>query len=345
MPNYHYLCRANARMAESVDATVSNTVGATHPGSIPGPGTETGSRAICSPFLCLFPSNKDYYKTLRRDTLYITDMDGTLLGTDSRVSGRSADIISGLSRQGALITVATARTPATVVPLLSGIHTLPPAIVMTGCALWLRREGRFAMPRFLPGDDVTSALGICREHDIHPFVYVMAPDGATLDVYHSGVQLNKAEESFYLERSRLSLKRFHLGIPAPPRSLSFGMLLYAMGDREPVEAAAATFRSRTSCAVCCYPDIFNPEVYNLEVFPPGVSKAKAVEALLRQTGASRLVVFGDSLNDLPMLGVADVAVATDNALAEVREAADIVIGANYTDAVARFIEDDFLSGA
>lgn len=26
-------------MAESVDATVSNTVGAIHPGSIPGPGT------------------------------------------------------------------------------------------------------------------------------------------------------------------------------------------------------------------------------------------------------------------------------------------------------------------
>ena len=33
-----YLCTV-ARMAESVDATVSNTVGETHPGSIPGPGT------------------------------------------------------------------------------------------------------------------------------------------------------------------------------------------------------------------------------------------------------------------------------------------------------------------
>lgn len=32
-------------MAESVDATVSNTVGATHPGSSPGPGTETGMLA------------------------------------------------------------------------------------------------------------------------------------------------------------------------------------------------------------------------------------------------------------------------------------------------------------
>ena len=39
-----YLCTrippSDARMAESVDATVSNTVGATHPGSSPGPGTK-----------------------------------------------------------------------------------------------------------------------------------------------------------------------------------------------------------------------------------------------------------------------------------------------------------------
>ena len=31
----------DAQMAESVDALVSNTSGATHPGSIPGLGTET----------------------------------------------------------------------------------------------------------------------------------------------------------------------------------------------------------------------------------------------------------------------------------------------------------------
>lgn len=36
-------------MAESVDATVSNTVGATHPGSSPGPGTETGMLASSIP--------------------------------------------------------------------------------------------------------------------------------------------------------------------------------------------------------------------------------------------------------------------------------------------------------
>ena len=40
----YYLCtrkNANAQMAESVDALVSNTSGATHPGSIPGLGTRS----------------------------------------------------------------------------------------------------------------------------------------------------------------------------------------------------------------------------------------------------------------------------------------------------------------
>ena len=41
--------------------------------------------------------------------------------------------------------------------------------------------------------------------------------------------------------------------------------------------------------------------------------------------ASRLVVFGDNLNDLPMLAEADLAVAVGNALPAVKEAADIVI--------------------
>ena len=42
-------------MAESVDALGSNTSGAIHPGSIPGLGTESGSREICFP-IAFYPS-------------------------------------------------------------------------------------------------------------------------------------------------------------------------------------------------------------------------------------------------------------------------------------------------
>ena len=82
-------------------------------------------------------------------TLYVSDMDGTLLGADSRVSPRSAEIISRLSRRGALITVATARTPATVVPLLADTYTSIPAIVMTGAAMWNRDTASYEEIQFI----------------------------------------------------------------------------------------------------------------------------------------------------------------------------------------------------
>ena len=46
-----------AQMAESVDALVSNTSGATHPGSIPGLGTKRKSRNAFS--LLLYPHLRD----------------------------------------------------------------------------------------------------------------------------------------------------------------------------------------------------------------------------------------------------------------------------------------------
>ena len=44
---------ANAQMAESVDALVSNTSGATHPGSSPGLGTKKGEKFASLLFLLL----------------------------------------------------------------------------------------------------------------------------------------------------------------------------------------------------------------------------------------------------------------------------------------------------
>lgn len=278
-------------------------------------------------------------------TLYISDLDGTLLGADSRISAESSAIIDDACGRGALFTVATARTPATVVPILERTATSMPPVVMTGCARWLRADGRFDHASFMPADELDNILDLCAARGVHPFVYVMAPDGRSLDVYHAAKGLNRAEEKFWSERNNLVLKRFHLGTPAPERARSAGMLLFAMGRAEDIVLAADEFRQHTACTVYAYPDIFDPSVFNLEVFPPGVDKARAVEALKKDAGADRLVVFGDSVNDLSMLAVADVAVAMENALPAVKAAADIVIGPNTEPSVARFIIKDFEENA
>lgn len=276
-------------------------------------------------------------------TLYVSDMDGTLLGADSRVSERSRLIISDLTEQGALITVATARTPATVRPLLAGVAMAPPAVVMTGAALWTR-HGSFSHVRFMEPHDVDAVLQVCAACGIHPFVYTMGADGGVLDVYHDAAEMNRAEQSFYDQRRHLDLKRFHMRRALPDEGRRRTILFCALGRLTDTDAAARELAACTGCSVQSYPDVVLPDTGVLEVFAPGVSKAAAIEQVKARMGAERLVVFGDNLNDLPMFAVADVAVAVANALPQVREAAHVVIGPNTADSVARFIESDFLEG-
>lgn len=272
-------------------------------------------------------------------TLYISDLDGTLLGSDSRVSGRSAEIITSLTRNGALITVATARTPATVVPLLEHTQTTPPAIVMTGAAMWSRTEGRFINAAHLTECERVTIDGVMAANGLTPFVYIQE-SLSHLRVYHSAMTLSRVEERFVDERRNLPLKNFALMTRAPQSAPA--ILYYAIDECDRIFKAAGELRQATDATVSCYPDIFNDRIGHLEVLASGVSKAAAALRLKESVGADRIVAFGDNLNDLPMFGAADVAVAVGNAMPEVKEAADIVIGRNTEDAVARFIEKDFI---
>lgn len=276
-------------------------------------------------------------------TLYVTDLDGTLLDYSSRVTPESARIITELTDSGALITVATARTPATVEPLLASTKISIPAIVMTGAALWDRHTQQYRDVKLIEDGEAVRIMELADCHGINPFVYTLGPDGR-LDIYHDG-PMSKADQKFVDERRGLPLKKFHIDERKdasgtfPPTGHC--ILYFAMGPVEKVSALAETLRGEAECSVSNYRDIFNKDTGIIEVFAPGVSKAEAVRQMAQRTGAERIVVFGDNLNDIPMMAVADVAVAVDNALEEVKSVANVVIGSNNTDAVARYIASDF----
>lgn len=55
-----------------------------------------------------------------------------------------------------------------------------------------------------------------------------------------------------------------------------------------------------------------------------------------------MVCFGDAINDLPMFQVADEAYAVDNAIEELKQQSDGVIGSNEEDGVARWMQEHAL---
>lgn len=271
--------------------------------------------------------------------LFVTDMDGTLLGADSRVSARSARIITDLSRRGAMITVATARTPGTVEPLLADTLTTPPAVVMTGAAMWDRQNRRFCHAHLLESEKAAAVCGVLRSFGISPMVYQLNEND--LLTMHCDVDPDyQIARQFIDERSTLTLKKIH-HCPNPESRIEGGrtILVLAAAPVAVAEQALPAVTSIPGLEVSIYSDPVYPGAGFIEVFTQGVTKARGIRELKEATGADSVTVFGDNLNDIPMMLEADVAVAVDNALPEVKAVAHKVIGPNTADSVALYIRE------
>ncbi len=71
----------------------------------------------------------------------------------------------------------------------------------------------------------------------------------------------------------------------------------------------------------------------MEITAKGVQKASSLQVLLSLLGKdeSSLMVIGDGLNDVPMFGIAALAVAMDNASDEVKSHAHVITDSNEHD--------------
>ncbi len=271
----------------------------------------------------------------RKRTLYVSDLDGTLLNGDSRISDTTRAILNDcIDKYGTMFTVATARTPATVVPLLKGVHINLPAIVMTGAAMWNLEEKGYRNVCTMPMAKIEQLHDICIANGINPFIYKR--DGDMLSVYHHTDMTNK-EREFISERQKSPFKHFSLHNDYHPGE---SIMLFAMAKYDKIKAVHSTITSMVDCEAVCYRDIYNHETGLLEVFETGSSKAAAIKRLATQVEAERIVVFGDNLNDISMMKIADHSVAMSNGVREAQNAASEIIGSNNEDSVARWIAHD-----
>ena len=274
-------------------------------------------------------------------TLYVSDLDGTLLNSQSVVSERTAVMLNRLiSEKKILFTVATARTPATVSKLMSEVKTGLPYIVMAGAALWDNERKEYSEQQAIDNVIVASLLNVYEAYDIQPFVYRI--HGNCINAHHS-TRMTPGELSFIEQRLQSPLKKLITAESRPIDDMDNAVLVYSMGEYGTLRLIADDIERRgIACTIMCYHDIFDHEQGYLEIYAQDTTKANAIKHLAAKIGAERIVVFGDNLNDIPMMKMADWSVAVGNAFDEVKACASEVIGTNEEDAVARWIETDAL---
>ena len=275
-------------------------------------------------------------------TLYVSDLDGTLLGEDSQLSAVTVATLNRIIGElGGLFTVATARTPATVVPLMQQVHARLPFIVIGGSAMWNPVTMSYEHTRGIDDMTVNAVADVFDRRGAHPFIY--RRHGKNLLHTHHYGPLSPQEERFIAERQHLPLKQFFLDDRDFRHSDDEALLIFSMNKYAVLKSIADNLRTSVpTCSVMVYHDIFDESEGYLEIFSAGTSKAAAIRDLARQLGAGRVVVFGDNRNDIAMMQAADFSVAVDNAFTEVKAVASEVIGPNTVDSVARWIETELL---
>ena len=269
-------------------------------------------------------------------TLYVSDLDGTLLRSDQTTSGYTNRVISQLTEKGIIFSYATARSVYTSRIVTRGLNASIPVILYNG-AMILDLKTQEILDSAFFGPDVYPLLDELFAAGIFPTVYAMINGRERFS--NLPEKSSKGTLDFIASRND-ARKR----IVETEAELIAGDLFYLTCIEVP-EKIGPFYEKYRDAFHCVYQkDIYSGEQW-LEIMPRGATKAAAARRLKALSGCSRLVVFGDGMNDLEMFGIADEAYATANAVPELKRIATGVIGSNDEDAVAHWLEDHCLQDA
>lgn len=264
-------------------------------------------------------------------TLYVSDLDGTLLNSSAQLSDKSVELINEAIKNNTNFTIATARTPATIVPILKDINIKMPVITMNGCSIYDLKSNKYLHTISIDTNVVPKLQQLISEEGLNPFIYTLKNNHLT--VYYNELTLPH-QIKFYEERKGSPLKTF---IKEPLPKNSEVLYFTIMDSKEKVSKLYSKLVNIKEISMVMYSDTYTEGVYNLEIYNHNASKSNAINYLKNHLYFDELITFGDNLNDIPMFKISNECYAVENAANELKEIATDIIGPNTSDSVAKFI--------
>lgn len=268
-------------------------------------------------------------------TLYVSDLDGTLLLPNGTLGERTVAVVNALVEAGGMFTYATARGYESSSRVTGALRLDLPVITYGGAVIVDPHTGQPRYGARVPVAAVAAMLAATGvDSPVQPVVF--ANHGGRDRVCWLPARSTPAVES-YLAR-RAPDPRF---LPLDDwREIDWAEVFFyaVLGELAPLQRLRDTLAGALDgCHVTLTEEIYAPGQYWLEVGSLDGTKAAALRTVLGAAGADRLVCFGDNLNDLPMFALADESLAVANALVEVRRRASAVIGDNAGEGVATWL--------
>lgn len=262
--------------------------------------------------------------------LIATDVDGTLLDDDERVTERTRAAVLAAVEAGAQFVLATGRPPRWIRPVVDALGFAPMAVCANGAVVYDPSTDRILSARTLSADVLTELAEMATR---------VIP-GAGLAVERVGLSAHDAATPQFVSSPGYE----HAWLNPDNTEVSLEDLLSAPAVKLLIRKAGAR-SADMAAALAKHVGLQGDLTYStnnglIEVVPLGISKATGIEEVARPLGitAEDVVTFGDMPNDVPMLLWAGHGVAMGNAHPDAIAAANEVTAPNTDDGLARVLE-------
>ncbi|MCY3413163.1 MAG: HAD hydrolase family protein [Candidatus Heimdallarchaeota archaeon] len=275
--------------------------------------------------------------------LYISDVDHTLIRSDKTLSQYSRNIINKMHETDVKFTIASARSIFSLDSILKGVSFSLPIIEFNGAYLTDFKTKEHLQIIDLPLERVTSILEVGLQYNIQPFIsstykgrdHLTCPETTNQGMY------------WYL-KNRLEIQDPRIRYSADYLEEESIVSLTFIGDftlLNEIKKNLEQSKIINELSFAFYENQYSPGWWWLSINHLKANKFDRIQELrkLYDLLDYELTVFGDNYNDLPMMMGADRAIAVENALPEVKNESDVIIGHHNTDSVARFIETELIT--
>ena len=269
-------------------------------------------------------------------TLYVTDLDGTLLDSNRRLSDFSIETINELIKRGMYFTYATARSLLSASNVTRGIITDLPVITFNGTFISNPQTGEKLLSHYFTEDQKKIIMDSLDNFSVFPLVYSYIN--------------NEEKVSWIKDRENEGIKNY-LNLrkgdkrlrPVLSKDELYEGELYTficIGEKEEL-IDVYEFLQGTGEFTSYFDRELYTEDYWCEVMPKNASKGNAAKTLKEMLNCDRIISFGDAINDISMFEASEESYAVENAAEELKKYAAGIIKSNDDNGVAHWLKANY----
>lgn len=268
---------------------------------------------------------------LKNINLVVFDVDGTLINDRGEIGENTKQLVKRLKKEGVVFSFASGRLHSALFPIADELNIRVPAISLDGTVIKSIISKDFVYRSFLNKKHVKKAIELSEKYLVN-------------------IALCHAEAIYYTEANSVIPRLMDKYGAVYKEVKSYDdyteqtlEIVFAGDNKRTVEYLRDkfSFPFTIGCSLSFFKSHTYEDIYYLEIRRSGSTKGKALTRLARhlKIDIENTAVIGDWYNDISLFETKALKVAVQNAVAELKYNADIVLEkTNNEDGVSEFLE-------